>query len=115
MAGGLTLSKYTWIVTKDELDGNVSEAVGKIGPPGEQHRFRFNRVITGGKEFRLLTEDGQIKYSGFILGDYRGEEPLAEYGRHFGCVSIQYRERGRWVKFDRDHPLESSVPLSHTA
>ena len=52
------MSKYTSIVTKDEIDGNVNEAVGKTGPSGEQHRFRFDRVITGGREFRLLTERG---------------------------------------------------------
>ncbi|MEM7406178.1 MAG: hypothetical protein AAF458_12840 [Pseudomonadota bacterium] len=108
------MSKYTWIVTKDELDGNVSEAVGKIGPPGEQHRFRFDRVITGGKEFRLLTDDGQVKYSGFILGEFSGQEPLDEYGRHFGCTSIQYRERGRWVKVGPNDDAAGMQPLSNT-
>ena len=108
------MSKYTWIVTKDEMDGNVNEAVGKIGPSGEQHRFRFDRVITGGREFRLLTERGQIKYSDFIIGDCRGDEPLQEYGQHFGCLTIQYRERGRWVDFSELQPLQRVVGLSHT-
>ena len=51
------MRNYTWIVTKDELDGNISDAVGKIGPPGGKHCFRFNQVIAAGREFRMLTDD----------------------------------------------------------
>ncbi len=90
------MRNYTWIVTKDELDGNISDAVGKIGPPGGKHCFRFNQVIAAGREFRMLTDDGQVKYSGFILGDYQGHEPLEEYGVHLGCSAIQYKQHERW-------------------
>jgi hypothetical protein len=90
------LHSYTWIVTNDELEGNESGAVGQIGPPGDKHCFRFNQVITAGQEFRLVTSDGRVKYSGFILGEYRGHEPLQEYGLHFGCCAIQYKSRGQW-------------------
>lgn len=79
------------------MDGNISDAMGKIGPPGERHRSRFDRVITGGKEFRLLMPAGQVKFSGFILGDYDGLDPLEEFGRDNGCVSIQCRNGGRGV------------------
>ena len=29
-------------------------------------------------------------YEGYIIGEYKGEEPLEEYGRDHGCVSIEY-------------------------
>ena len=109
------MSKYTWIVTKDEVDGNISDAVGKIGPPGERHRYRFDRVITGGKEFRLLTATGQVKFSGFILGEYDGQEPLDEYGREQGCVSIQYRDGGRWSGVMSQVAAAGKIPLRHSA
>ena len=109
------MSKYTWIVTKDEVDGNISDAVGKIGPPGERHRYRFDRVITGGKEFRLLTSTGQVKFSGFILGEYEGPEPLEEYGREQGCVSIQYREGGRWIATGARGAVAGKLPLQQSA
>ena len=109
------MSKYTWIVTKDEVDGNISDAVGKIGPPGERHRYRFDRVIMGGKEFRLLSPTGQVKFSGFILGAYDGPEPLEEYGREQGCVSIQYRDGGRRVGAFANASQADKPPLRHSA
>lgn len=102
------MSKYTWIVTKDEIAGDISDAIGKIGPPGPSARFRFDRVISGGAEFRLLNGAGEPKFCGFILGDYHGGEPLAEYGRDFGCAFIEYRSNGRWVRF------EGSLPATNT-
>ena len=97
---GVTLSNYTWIVTKDEIEGDVSDAVGKIGPPGASSRHRFDRVISGGAEFQLLDTSGNVKFTGFILGDYQGSEPLEEYGLNFGCVSIAYRRNGRWISLE---------------
>ena len=97
------MRKYTWIVTRDEVDGSISAAVRKVGTPGEQHCYRLDRVITGGKEFRLLMPAGQVKFSGFILGDYGGLEPTDEFGRDIGCVSMQCRNGGRWLSaFDNE-------------
>ena len=107
---GGKLSGYSWIVTKDEVDGEVSDAIGKIGPPGASTRFTFDRVIAGGAEFRLFDARGEARFSGFILGSYNGAEPLFEYGYDFGCVAIAYKRNGRWVPL----PVEAS-DYSNTA
>jgi hypothetical protein len=89
--------------------------VGKIGPPGERHRYRFDTVIPGGKAFRLLTSTGHVKFSGFILGDFGGPEPLEEYGCEQGCESIQYRDGRRWVGLFVSASQADEPPLRHSA
>lgn len=91
------MSKYTWIVTRDSLLGDTSEAVGKIGPSGAKARERFDVVILNGEHFRLLDAMGRAQFSGYIIGEFAGSEPLEDYGRANGCVSIEYERDGRWV------------------
>jgi len=92
------MSHYTWIVTRDAVLGDSSDAVGKIGPKGEQHRERFDKVIIQGDHFRLLNENGVIQFTGYILGDYQGREPLSDYGLQNGCSRIEYERNGEWVE-----------------
>ena len=99
------MNKYTWIVTKDEVAGEASDSIGKIGPPGGGANYRFDRVISGGAEFRLLDREGTPKFCGFILGAYDGHEPLTEYGVQLGCVAIEYKRDGRW----KPHGVELST------
>ncbi len=91
------MSKYTWIVTRDAVLGDSSDAVGKIGPKGEKDRERFDKVILNGAHFRLLNEDNQAQFTGYILGDFQGLEPLIDYGRDNGCSRIEYERDGDWV------------------
>ena len=91
------MSKYTWVVTKDSIVGDSSEAVGKIGPSGAKNRARFDVVILKGEHFRLLDAKGRAQFSGYIIGDFGGVEPLQDYGRDNGCVAIEYERDGEWV------------------
>lgn len=91
------MSSYTWVVTRDAVLGESSDAVGRIGPPGAQGRARFDEVIRRGAQFRLVDASGRVRYVGYILGQYRGREPLEEYGFECGCAVIQYLRDGRWV------------------
>jgi len=92
------MSKYTWVVTRDAVLGDSSDAVGKIGPSGVSGRARFDTVILQGEHFRLLDSSGEVRYIGYILGDYRGPEPLEDYGREHGCTAIEYERDGKWVR-----------------
>ena len=87
---------YTWIVTRDAILGDTSDAIGKIGPRGATHRERFDKIIIHGAHFRLLNDDGEVQFTGYILGDYQGIEPLADYGRDNGCTQIEYERDGGW-------------------
>jgi hypothetical protein len=91
-------SPYTWIVTRDAVLGDSSDAVGKIGPRGARKRERFDKIIIHGDHFRLLNDDGEVQFTGYILGEYRGPEPLSDYGVSNGCSRIEYEHDGEWVE-----------------
>jgi hypothetical protein len=91
-----TVSPYTWIVTRDAVLGDSSDAVGKIGPRRAAQRERFDKIIIHGAHFRLLNDAGEVQFTGYILGDYKGSEPLEDYGRSNGCSHIEYERDGQW-------------------
>ena len=106
------MSRYTWIVTRDSVLGDSSDAVGRIGPRGVQGRARFDTVIVEGEHFRMRNALGEVQFSGYILGDYDGPEPLDDYGVPNGCSDIEYDKDGRWValgEFVELHRLERAV------
>ena len=94
-------SKYTWIVTRDAILGDDSEAVGKIGPAGARNRERFDKIIIHGDHFRLINPSGEVQFTGYILGTFDGPEPLEDYGRENGCSRIEYERDGEWVPVER--------------
>ena len=98
--GGKSDTRYTWIVTRDTILGESSEAVGKIGPSGAKNRAPFDSVIIHGEHFRLLNDAGEPQFSGYILGNYRGSEPLDDYGWDNGCSSIEFERDGEWVSLE---------------
>ncbi len=96
-----SMSKYSWIVTRDTILGDTSDAVGKVGPSGAENRARFDKIIIHGEHFRLLNADGQVQFTGYILGEYAGTEPLLDYGNANGCTAIEYELEGEWVPPER--------------
>ena len=97
------MADYTWIVTRDSVLGDSSDAVGRIGPQGSSNRARFDQVIIDGEHFRMLNADGEPQFSGYVLGDYRGGEPLEDYGIHNGCTTIEYERDGEWCSLEEFH------------
>lgn len=79
---------YAWIIVKDNIDDG--HAVGVKGP---HDCSMSDDEIKQGEKFRLLDDDGNIYYYGFINGsDYEGFEPLEDYGMpNAGCTEIQYK------------------------
>ena len=92
-----TMSKYSWVITKDNLaESPLESSVGTLGPhncsePAEHIKAR-------GTKFRMKDDDGEIYYYGFIYGDYEGFEPLDDFGMpNAGCTSIEYKNKqGEW-------------------
>ena len=60
----------------------------------------LGQVIQNGEHFRLLNEDGAVKFTGYIHGEYAGPEPLVDYGRDNECVDIEYHVGDRWAALD---------------
>ncbi len=98
--GGKSYTHYTWIVTRDTILGESSEAVGKIGPSGSTDRAPFDSVIIHGEHFRMLNGAGEAQFSGYILGNYHGYEPLEDYGAENGCSFIEFERDGEWVSLE---------------
>ncbi len=98
--GGNSYTHYTWIVTRDTILGDSSEAVGKIGPSGSSNRAPFDSVIIHGDHFRMLNDARVAQFSGYILGDYRGREPLDDYGSENGCSFIEFEHDGDWLSLE---------------
>lgn len=97
---GKGYTHYTWIVTRDTILGDSSEAVGKIGPSGVGNRAPFDSVIIHGEHFRMLNDAGEAQFSGYILGNYRGREPLDDYGSENGCAFIEFELNGEWISLE---------------
>ena len=90
---------YGWIIDQDYLEpGSVEE--GTIGPstipPDITEKLREGH----GREFRLFDDDGELYYSGRILGDdWDGFEPLDDFGEpNAGCTEVRFFENGRWIR-----------------
>jgi len=98
--GAKNYTHYTWIVTRDTILGDSSEAVGKIGPSGSVDRAPFDSVIIHGEHFRMLNAAGEAQFSGYILGNYRGREPLDDYGSENGCSLIEFEQDGEWLSLE---------------
>ena len=98
--GGKSYTHYTWIVTRDTILGESSEAVGKIGPSGSTDLAPFDSVIIHVDHFRMLNGAGEAQFSGYILGNYRGHEPLEDYGAENGCSFIEFERDGEWVSLE---------------
>ena len=98
--GGKNYTHYTWIVTRDTILGESSEAVGQIGPSGSTQRAPFASVLLPGEHFRMLNDAGEAQFSGYILGKYRGHEPLEDYGSENGCSFIEFERDGEWVSLE---------------
>ena len=94
------MSQYTWIVTRDSILGDSSDAVGKIGPKGAKNRERFDKVIIEGEHFRLINDAGDVQFSGYIHGEFEGREPLEDYGVANGCSTIEFEQDGVWISVD---------------
>ena len=92
------MGKYTWVIVRDKVLGSSSDAVGMVGPGGEGDRARADQVIREGTPFRMRTLSGEVRFYGYILGEYEGPEPLQDFGLAHDCTAIEYRRNGTWIE-----------------
>lgn len=89
--------KYAWMVTGTGDDGETtSELVSRLGP-GVEYHAGINNLVSRGAHFRMLEDSGRVLFSGYIVGECTGREPLDEFGRDRGCSAIEYERKGNWV------------------
>lgn len=75
---------------------NTSELVRRLGP-GVEYHAGINNLVSRGSHFRMLARDGRVQFSGYIVGECSGREPLEEFGQQRGCTSIEYERNGNWI------------------
>lgn len=89
------MSKYAWVIMKDHLapDGFGGE-VGVKGPRDATPELLADLTHMG-RTFEMRDDDGELYYTGRIVGEYDGFEPLDDFGRpNAGCTSIRYPGSG---------------------
>lgn len=88
---------YAWIITKVNEKEFSKKLIGLSGP--RQHRIDKHEILKKGETFKIYDDDGIWYYSGKIVGDYEGFEPLDDYGEGgLGATGIKYRNKktGKW-------------------
>lgn len=88
---------YAWVVTRHDSSMDTNVTIGKLGPLGASKHYRVNQVLMEGRAFQMRDQSGELAYSGYLAGNATGMEPLNDYGRSHGCVSIEYEKDGKWL------------------
>ncbi len=94
------MSDYMWIITAADVSVVESGVVGQIGPKGAGPTS-FVKITEFGEHFRLLDSYGEMRYLGYIVGDYTGHEPLRDYGRKKDCIAIEYKCDEKWTALEQ--------------
>ena len=92
-----SFKKYAWMVTGTGDGGeSTTELVSRLGP-GVEYHAGINNLVSRGAHFRMLGSDARVLFSGYIVGECTGREPLEEFGQDRGCTTIEYERDGNWV------------------
>lgn len=96
------MKRYAWMIFEDKIaeDGappaTNANAVGMIGPSNAPlDLIREVKQARGGTKFRMLDDDGEVYYVGYLVAeDWGGEDhfgPLDDFGMpNAGCTEIQF-------------------------
>lgn len=95
---------YAWIIDTDHQavftapGGTNANAVGIVGPSHAPAGLVADLDHNKGERFRIYDGDQEVYYSGRIIGDYDGFEPLDDFATpNAGATDIKYRSKtGRW-------------------
>lgn len=84
---------YAWTIDVDHLGGEDTVS----GPRSISPRHESMLRAGSGARFRMYDDDGELYYSGRIVGEYIGFEPLDDYGTpNAGATEIRYLVDGTW-------------------
>lgn len=92
---------YGWIVDRDYTDQEFTGEVHKVSVFGHSRiseKLKQKLLAGEGEEFKMYDADDNLYYSGRIVGDYDGFEPLDDYGTpNAGAIDIHYKDKtGNW-------------------
>ena len=85
-------SQYAWIVDQDHImDGEDNGVTG----PRDAPSLLLGMLSNGaGETWEAHDDDGNLYYTGRIVGIYEGDEPLRDFARpNAGATSIRIKEQ----------------------
>lgn len=100
------MSSYAWKITRDHLAQGDDDEAGTYGPStiSDEQVAQLDRGE--GLTFRMRDDDGELYYTGRIVGvgddpaslDEEAFSPLVDFGTpNAGAVTIEYRQAsGQW-------------------
>ena len=87
--------KYAWMVTGDSSRGeDTVELISGLGP-GMDYHAGIKNLIAKGTHFRMTDRTGKVQFTGYIVRECTGREPLSEYGAERGRTSIEEQIDGK--------------------
>jgi len=94
---------YGWIIDVDMIKddgakpGTNANATGLTGPRDISPEHERLLKEGAGTKFRMKDDDGEVYYTGRIIGRDRSFDPLDDFGTpNAGATSIEYLEQGEW-------------------
>jgi len=83
--------KYAWIIDVSHIDFENSKDFTPItGPSDITPEQEAHLIFATGQKFKMYDDDGELYYSGRIIGNYSGFEPLDDFGTpNAGCTEIK--------------------------
>jgi hypothetical protein len=92
------MSDYGWLITEGSPDIGLDVETGTKGPRDILDSLEALLDNGSGEQFRMYDDDGEWYYTGRIVGEYDGFEPLDDYGMpNAGCTEIKFLSDGKWT------------------
>ena len=85
-------SQYTWFLFGDLSVGHTGARIWQSGPDRDEPKAPLHVLMNEGQKFNLVDASGEIRYEGYIVGRYLGDEPLKDYGQAHGCVALEWAQ-----------------------
>lgn len=96
------MAGYCWTITNDFIadsharSGTNGNAIGLVGPRSATMTEEEICRHPDRKRFRMLDDDGEVYYTGYLVGG-DGFEPLDDFGMpNAGATTIEYWEGDEW-------------------
>ena len=81
---------YAWIIDVDHIEMNETPTMGPSNMTPELAARLIALKKDEGQKFKMYDGDGELYYSGRIIGEYDGFEPLDDFGMpNAGCTEIK--------------------------
>lgn len=81
---------YGWRITKVNPEFLEQEEVNTVGPATLSAELEHELFAGYGQEFKMYDDDDIWYYTGMIVGEFEGTEPLDDFGTpNAGCTRIE--------------------------